>query len=270
MVRTRLPGSKPVDEEKIANTRSGIASVADLSGLLAEYKAVIPDGYKVTVAPAALRLNSILSGNRRVMYAQMFRYGFRFPVDSFIQEMCASFNFNPAQLSPNSFCCVYAFLGLCKYKGIAAPSLLLLRSLFQLYNNRGVIAISPRYNDESLNSFTWKLLNLESSIENWKEEFFVLEFPEAPPAWWRTGFNQDIKSGAWGHRVTLVEPERSWLVKLLQLDVSVHTRLLACGEDIRMCVRRKYRISSIPWCGTNADVVFWLCRNRPQPYSRER
>jgi len=96
------------------------------------YNAQIPSEWAISVAGANLRLNSEMdvADNRRILYTKMFRYGLKLPLDPLMVDLLTRFNLNLAQLGPNAFCCVYAFLRLCRHLEIESPTLELFQSLF--------------------------------------------------------------------------------------------------------------------------------------------
>lgn len=255
MARNRR-GAKSAGEEKIEMISSSLGSVSEIHTALAKYNTQLPPDWVVDVAGPDLRLNSEMAATdtRRVIYTKMFKYGLRLPLDPLMANLLTHFNLNLAQLSPNAFCCVYAFLELCRLLAVGSPTLALFQSLFQLYSRKGVLGIGPRYFDELLKPFTWKLMHIESSVEGWKDNFFVITLPDNL---WRSGFNRDITDGSWNRRQPLSAEDQASQDILLKLDFSVNTPKLARGIALDKCtVGKCYSVAfSLSQANTNADII---------------
>ena len=116
---------------------------------------------------------------------------------------------------------------------IGSPTLSLFQSLFQLYSRKGVLAIGPRYLNDLLKPFTWKLMNIESFIYGWKDKFFVITLPDCL---WRSGFNRNITDGAWKRCHPLSSEQQVHQDTLRKLDFSINTPKLPSGADLEKCL----------------------------------
>jgi len=58
--------------------------------------------------------------------------------------------------------------------------------------------MGPRYEEELLKPFSWKIRNIETSVDNWKDSYFVITLPSPL---WRSGFNRDVTDGTWNKRL---------------------------------------------------------------------
>jgi len=247
---------KSVGEEKLELIVSSLDSIPKIQKSLEKYNVQLPLDWVVDVAGPSLRLNSVMAADdtRRIFYVKMFKYGLQLPLDPLMAHLLAHYDLDLAHLSPNAFCCVYAFLRMCRIFKIESPSLALFQSLFQLYSRKGVLGMGPRYEEELLKPFTWKIRNIETSVDNWKESYFVITLPSPL---WRSGFNRDVTDGTWNKRLLPLSAEdHTNQATLLTLSFSVNTPKFARGDALDKCSSGKsHSIAFLLFrANTNADI----------------
>jgi len=111
-----------VDPE-IEETGSTLISTESLEEAFKIYDIVIPEGWPYEASHGGLRLHDRLTGLSRLVYCKMFYYGFRLPLHESIRAMLWHHRLNPAQITPSSWCALYAFLRACESRFILWPSL---------------------------------------------------------------------------------------------------------------------------------------------------
>jgi len=116
-----MAGSRKKDkskgEIKLELIVSSLDSVPKIQKSLEKYNVQLPPDWVVEVAGPFLRLNSEMAAGdtRRIFYVKMFKYGLRLPLDPLMAQLLAHYDLDLAHLSPNAFCCVYAFLRMCRF-----------------------------------------------------------------------------------------------------------------------------------------------------------